>query len=156
MYRQGTYCLTRINRALRKPVQWEINMTQGQFLLCALLPVPKKEAAYLTLGLFSVIYLSFHLFYYLLFFSLHLSHIAYANNNKKYVQPSCLGHIFLKIKQSHLNILLIFLFSFSFFAKAMMNKQGAFLVSSKGQKSFPQSDLIQLSKQKQLLINQVF
>lgn len=75
MYRQGTYCLTRINRALRKPVQWEINMTQGQLLLCALLPMPekkkkrKKEAAYLTLGLFWVIYLSFHLFYYLLFFS---------------------------------------------------------------------------------------
>lgn len=43
MYRQGTYCLTRINRALRKPVQWEINMTQGQLLLCALLPMPKKN-----------------------------------------------------------------------------------------------------------------
>lgn len=149
MYRQGTYCLMRINRALRKPVQWEINMTQGQLLLRALLPVPKKEAAYLTLGLFWVIYLSFHLFYYLLFFAMHLSRIAYANNNKKYVQLSCLGHIFLKIKQSHLSSLPIF------FAKAMMNKQGAYLVSSKGQISFSQSVLIQLSKQKQLLGCQV-
>lgn len=57
----------------------------------------KKEAAYLTLELFWVIYLSFHLFYYLLFFSMHLN-VAYANNNKKYVQLPCVGHIFLKIK----------------------------------------------------------
>lgn len=109
MYSQGTYCLTRINRALRKPVQWEINMTQGQLLLCAVLPVPKKEAAYLTLELFWVIYLSFHLFYYLLFFSMHLN-VAYANSNKKYVQLPCVGHIFLKIKWSHLSFLLIFFF----------------------------------------------
>lgn len=147
MYRQGTYCLTWINRALRKPAQWEINMTQGQLSLCALLPVPKKEAAYLTLGLFSVIDLSFHLFYYLLFFSMHSSHTAYANTKKTYVQLSCLGHIFFKIKYSHVTSVPMF------FAMAMRNKQGAFLVSSKGQ-MFSQSILGQISKQKELLDSQ--
>ena len=39
MFSQETYCLTRINRALKKPVQWEINMSQGQLVLCTLLPV---------------------------------------------------------------------------------------------------------------------
>lgn len=115
MYRQGTYCLTRINRALRKPVQWEINMTQGQLLLCALLPMPKKKKkergslshTWIILGdisLISFVLLSF------IFLRMQLCSIAYANNNKKkYAQLCYLGHIFLKIKWAHLSFLLKFL-----------------------------------------------
>lgn len=43
MFRQGTYCLTRISRALKKPVQWEINMSQGQLLLYAFFQCRKRE-----------------------------------------------------------------------------------------------------------------
>ena len=43
MFSQGTYCLTRINRALKKPVWWEINMGQGQLVLCTLLPVVRED-----------------------------------------------------------------------------------------------------------------
>lgn len=44
MLRLGIYCWTRINRALRKPVQWEINMTQGQLFLYKLLPKKGKKS----------------------------------------------------------------------------------------------------------------
>lgn len=43
MFSQGTYCLTRINRALKKPVWWEINMSQGQLVLYTLLPVVRED-----------------------------------------------------------------------------------------------------------------
>lgn len=109
MYRQGTYCLTRINRALRKPVQWEINMTQGQLLLCALLPMPKKNKKIIKKGslshtwiilgdisLISFVLLSF------IFLRMRLCSTAYANKNNKECAKFCyLGHIFLKIKWAH-------------------------------------------------------
>lgn len=68
MFRQGTYCLTRINRALKKPVQWEINMSQGQLVLCTLLPMEReRERKSLSYTQFTLddIYLISLCFYYL-------------------------------------------------------------------------------------------